>query len=238
MSTRGKVRVIAHRRRREQRTDYRKRLRLIRSGKPRLVVRRSVNSMNCQIVSHDPKGDKAIVTVSARNLKAFGWKARTGNLPAAYLTGMLCGMEAKKAGVKKAVLDMGLQTSTKGSRIYGCLKGCLDAGIDVPHSPEILPPLERIRGLHIEEHSKSGGKLAGVSGMFDDVKKKLSGGVKPTQKHPTVHKGAPSTEGRQASKAASKKAADKKPAPKRGSAPKRAQAKKATPKRKTVAKAR
>jgi large subunit ribosomal protein L18 len=183
MPTRGKVRVIAHRRRREQRTDYRHRLGLLRSGNPRLVVRRSVNSMTCQIVNHDPKGDKTIVSVSAKNLRDFGWKARTGNLPAAYLTGMLCGMEAKKAGIKEAVLDMGLQTSTKGSRIYGCLKGCLDAGIDVPHSPDVLPPVERIRGLHIEEHSKSKGKLAGVSGMFDDVKKNLSSGAaKPAKK--------------------------------------------------------
>lgn len=193
MPTRGKVRVIAHRRRREQRTDYRQRLRLLKSGKPRLVVRRSVNNMSCQIVSHDSRGDRALVTVSARNLKTLGWKASTGNLPAAYLTGMLCGVEARKAGVKEAVLDMGLQTSTKGSRIYGCLKGCLDAGLNVPHSSDVLPPIERIRGLHIEEHSKSRGKLAGVSGMFDDVKKKLSGGAKAASKKAVPKKPAART---------------------------------------------
>ena len=172
--TRGKVRVIGHRRRREQRTDYRHRLALLKSGKPRLIIRRSVNSITCQIAEHNAKGDRSLVTVTSRELDKFGWKGRKGNLPGAYLTGMLCGIEAKKKGVKNAVLDTGLHTSTKGSRIYGALKGVLDAGIDVPHSPDVLPPIERIRGLHIEEYSKSKGKLAGVSGMFDDVKLKLS----------------------------------------------------------------
>jgi len=174
--TRGKVRIIGHRRRREQRTDFRHRLALVKSGKPRLVVRRTLNSMSCQIVEHHPKGDRAVVTATSRSLRSLGWKGSTGNIPSAYLTGMLCGVKAKEKGVKEAVLDIGLQTSTKGSRIYGCLKGVVDSGIDVPHSPDVMPPIERIRGLHIEEYSKSRGKLAGVSGMFDDVKKAISSG--------------------------------------------------------------
>ena len=179
--TRGKIRIIGHRRRREGRTDYRQRLALLKSGRPRLVVRRTLNSMTCQIVKHGKGGDVTLVSVTPRDLEGFGWKGGRGNLPSAYLTGMLCGIEARKKGVKEAVMDIGLQTTTKGSRIYSCLKGAVDSGLDLPYSEEVLPPIERIRGLHIEEYSKSGGKLAGISGMFDDVKKMLSEG-KPAAK--------------------------------------------------------
>ncbi len=176
--TRGKVRVIGHRRRRELRTDYRQRLGLLRSGKPRLVVRRSTNSMTCQLVKHDPKGDKSIVSCSGRDLSGFGWKAPTGNLPAAYLTGYLCGTMGKKKGVKHAVLDMGLQKSTSGSRIYSTLKGAVDAGIEVPHSGEVLPADERLRGMHVKEHTKRD-----VPAMFDSVKKAIGTG-KPDKSPP------------------------------------------------------
>jgi large subunit ribosomal protein L18 len=179
MATRGKVRIIAHRRRREGRTDYRHRLAMVKSGKPRFVVRRSVNSMTCQLIRHDPKGDKSLVTVSSKSLAPFGWKGSIGNLPAAYLTGFLCGTMAKEKGLKEAVLDMGLHASTKGSRIYSALKGVIDAGVNIPHSEDILPPIERIRGLHIEKHAESRGKKASVSAVFDEVKKRIESGAKP-----------------------------------------------------------
>ena len=212
--TRGKIRVIAHRRRREGRTDYRQRLALLRSGKARLVIRRSLNSITCQIVRHNPNGDQTAVTVSSGSLKSFGWKGSYGNLPAAYLTGMLCGIEAKKKGIKEAVLDMGLHTSTKGSRIYSALKGCLDAGIDVPHSADILPPVERIRGLHIEEHLKSKGKAAGIPAMFDEVKKKISSGLvkKAAKKGDSAKTKKPTAKG--AAKSSAKKPAGSKKAKK------------------------
>src|SRR3972149_3806725 len=100
--------IMPHRRRREQRTDYRQRLRLLKSRKPRFVVRASVNSITCQIISHDTKGDRTLVSATSLELKKHGWKGHTGNIPAAYLTGFLCGQKAKKHKVKEAILDMGL----------------------------------------------------------------------------------------------------------------------------------
>jgi len=146
--------IMPHRRRREQRTDYRQRLRLLKSRKPRLVVRASVNSITCQIVSHDSKGDRTLVSASSLELKKHGWKGHTGNLPAAYLTGFLCGQKAKKHKVKEAVLDMGLHISVKGSRIYASLKGAIDSGLDIPHSADILPPEDRIKGEHISKYAE------------------------------------------------------------------------------------
>ena len=150
---RMKIRIVPHRRRREQRTDYRQRLRLLKSRKPRFVVRASVNSITCQIISHDPKGDRTLVSATSLELKKHGWKGHTGNIPAAYLTGFLCGQKAKKHKVKEAILDMGLHISVKGSRIYASLKGAIDSGLDIPHSSDILPSEDRIKGAHISSYA-------------------------------------------------------------------------------------
>jgi large subunit ribosomal protein L18 len=151
----GTTYIVSHRRRRESKTDYRQRLGLLRSGKNRMVVRRSNSNMVCQIVSYGRTGDKTLVTSDSKQLKKFGWKGNTGNLPAAYLTGYLCGVAAKKAKVTEAILDAGLYDSVKGSRIYACLKGALDAGLKIPHSEEILPPEERFTGKHVEKYAEN-----------------------------------------------------------------------------------
>ncbi|RLJ06256.1 MAG: 50S ribosomal protein L18 [Candidatus Aenigmatarchaeota archaeon] len=144
-----KTRVVPHRRRRQGRTDYRKRLRLLKSGKPRLVVRRFLNSVQCQVISYEKTGDKTIASASSLDLKKAGWKAHAGNIPAAYLVGFLCGLRAKKSKIKECVLDTGLFTSTQGSSLYAALKGALDAGLNIPHSEDILPSPDRISGKHI-----------------------------------------------------------------------------------------
>ncbi|MCD6496277.1 MAG: 50S ribosomal protein L18 [Candidatus Aenigmarchaeota archaeon] len=150
---RGKKLIVPHRRRRDLKTDYHNRLRLLKSGKPRIVIRKSVRNIICQIVEYEATGDKTLFTADSKELAKFGWKAGTGNIPAAYLTGLLCGSRAGKK-VKEAVLDMGLYRSTKGNRLYAALKGVLDAGISVPHSEEILPDAERIKGQHVASYAE------------------------------------------------------------------------------------
>lgn len=149
--------IVAHRRRRERKTDYKARLRMVKSGKPRLVIRKSLSHMAVQLMGFEPAGDRTIASATSQELKEYGWKAGCGNLSAAYLTGLLAGIRAKKQGVSEAVLDIGLQISTKGSRIYAALKGVLDAGISVPHDKGILPPQERIAGGHIAAYAKAAG---------------------------------------------------------------------------------
>jgi large subunit ribosomal protein L18 len=144
--------IMPHRRRREQRTDYKQRLRLLKSGMPRFVVRASGSSITCQIISHDPKGDKTLASATSLELKKHGWKGNAGNIPAAYLTGYLCGHKAK-GKVKEAILDMGLHISVHGSRIYACLKGAIDSGLKIPHSEGVFPSEERIKGTHIANYA-------------------------------------------------------------------------------------
>jgi len=150
-------------RRLEGKTDYRKRLKLLLSKKPRLVVRVSNKHVRAQIIEFDPKGDKTLVSATSEELKKFGWNASTKNLPACYLVGLLAGKRALKKKIKEAVLDIGLRRSTKGSRVYAVLKGALDAGLSVPHSEEILPPEDRITGQHIVEYAE---KLKGDKNRF------------------------------------------------------------------------
>lgn len=142
---------LKFRRKREGKTDYKKRLTLISSGKLRLVVRRSLKNISCQVVEYHENGDKVLVNATSHDLKKLGWKHYTRNLPSAYLVGYLCGKKATESGIKEAILDSGLYKNRQGTIIYACLKGFVDSGINVPHDPKIFPSEERINGQHISE---------------------------------------------------------------------------------------
>lgn len=102
-----------------------------------------------QIIEFDMKGDKIIASASSQELKKFGWDGATDNIAAAYLVGMLIGKKALKNKIDSAILDTGLHRNIKGSKVYALLKGVVDAGLSVPHSPNIFPSEERITGKHI-----------------------------------------------------------------------------------------
>jgi len=145
---------VPFKRRLKGQTNYRRRLRLLLSGKPRLVVRKSLRYIRAQIIEFHPRGDRVLVSASSQELKKFGWKGSALNIPSSYLVGLLIGKRALKKRIKSAVLDIGVQKSIKGSRIYALLKGVMDAGLKVPHSPDVLPPEDRIKGEHIVKYAK------------------------------------------------------------------------------------
>lgn len=146
---------VPFRRRREGKTDYQLRRALVLSGLPRLVARGTLKHMIAQIVKAKATGDEVVVAAHSHELtKTFGWRGYCGNIPAAYLTGLLCGSRAVANGVKKANLDIGLQSPTRSSRIFAVLKGVLDAGVSVAHDKEILPDETRIQGQHIVSYAK------------------------------------------------------------------------------------
>ena len=155
---------VGFRRRREGRTDYRRRQRLLRSAVARAVVRKTLNQTLVQVVQADAAGDRVLASAQSTDLKEHGWTVGTGNVPAAYLTGFLAGKRALAKGIKEAILDIGVQEPTRGGRIFAALQGLIDAGLEVPHSKDILPAKERIRGEHIGE---------AVAKSFDAVKAKL-----------------------------------------------------------------
>jgi large subunit ribosomal protein L18 len=144
---------VPFRRRREGRTNYHVRYKLILSKKPRAVVRKSNDNMTIQLVVAEQEGDRTLLTVTSRELSKYGYTHHTGNLPAAYLTGLLFGKKMQALGYTEAISDIGLHASTKGGRIYSAIKGIVDSGATVPHSSEIFPEDERIRGEHIKEYT-------------------------------------------------------------------------------------
>lgn len=146
---------VPMRRRREVRTDYHQRLRLLKSGKPRLVARKSNNQTTAQLVATGPQGDETLASATSADLAEYGWEAPTGNLPAAYLTGYLAGKRAVDAGAEQAVLDIGLNTATPGSRVFAVQEGAIDAGLDIPHNDAVFADWDRTRGGHIAEYAES-----------------------------------------------------------------------------------
>ena len=150
----GPTYIVKFRRRRKNITDYRKRLKLLKSKKPRLIVRRFLNNIIAQITLYNEKGDKTLLTIHSKILeKKYGWKGHRGNLPTAYLVGLLAGLEAKKKGIEEAILDIGRFRSTKENSLYSALKGIIDAGLNIPYNEEILPSEDRIKGEHIKNYA-------------------------------------------------------------------------------------
>lgn len=147
---RKKKKIIEYRRKREGKTNYRKRLKLLASNKLRLVVRKSIKNITSQLVEYNINGDKVVLGVSSKELeKKFNWKFSKSNTVAAYLTGLLLGVKANKKGIKKAILDLGLNKSVKGSKVYALLRGALDAGLEIPYSKEMLPSDNLVKGENI-----------------------------------------------------------------------------------------
>lgn len=144
---------VRYRRDREGKTDYHRRLAMLKSGTPRLAVRRTVNNIVVSIVSYEPDGDRVLATVHSSQLRKRGWKHATGNIPAAYATGYLAGKAALAKGVTEAILDIGEQAPVKGGRVFAALKGAVDAGLSVPHSEDALPSEKRVFGEHITAHT-------------------------------------------------------------------------------------
>ena len=84
-----KPRTVPYRRKRENKTNYLKRLKLLLSRKGRLVVRFTNRKVVAQLVEFTPKGDKVLVATDSFALRKLGWQYSCKNLPAAYLTGFL-----------------------------------------------------------------------------------------------------------------------------------------------------
>lgn len=171
---------VPFRRRREGKTDYRSRRALVLSRAPRLVVRCTLNNIIVQMVKAEVAGDQVVVSAHSRELeKTYGWKGNCRNVPAAYLTGFLCGLRAKVSGAKKTVLDIGLHSPSKGARVFAALKGVLDAGVTVPHGENVLPDETRIIGKHIADY---GSQLSSNPEVYQQkFSRYLSTGLQPEQ---------------------------------------------------------
>ncbi|MCD6279253.1 50S ribosomal protein L18 [Candidatus Micrarchaeota archaeon] len=146
----GPTYIVPFKRRKQSKTNYRKRLGLIKSGLPRLVVRTSNKNIIVEFMEYQAKGDKVIAYANSKELTKYGWPARR-NLPTAYLTGMLCSLKAKDK-VKEFVLDIGLSTASKNLICFSAMKGAVDAGLKTHYDEKIIDE-SRIKGKHISKYA-------------------------------------------------------------------------------------
>jgi len=162
---------VKFRRRRECKTDYYARKRLIMQDKNkynapkyRFVFRKTHRDLICQIFSSDLTHDVCLAAAYAHELPRYGIKNGLTNYASAYATGLLLArrvnkklrlhyegnseidgtdfnVEAEEGARRpfKALLDVGLQRTTTGARIFGALKGAVDGGLNIPHSANRFP---------------------------------------------------------------------------------------------------
>lgn len=177
-------RTVSFRRKREGRTDYKKRLSYLKSKKPRAVIRKSLKNITVQIVEYMPDGDLTKVMVSSKGLDKLGWKYSKSNIPAAYLTGLMIAKKAQEKKIAEAIIDFGMQNTMHGTKLFAVVKGMIDGGLTVPHSDSAFPSDDRINGTHIAGFAASSEKPKGqfaktdaskIAEDFEKVKAKLMG---------------------------------------------------------------
>ena len=128
-------------RRREGKTDYKARLNLLKSGKPRIVIRRTNKQIIIQYVLSEEAKDKIVFGVTSKDLLKHGWKkeniGKLKSIEAAYLTGYLFARKVKDRELKTGILDFGLGRTIKNSRIYFAARGIIAGGLKINFSGEV-----------------------------------------------------------------------------------------------------
>ncbi len=151
-------------RRLEAKTDYKSRLELLKSGKPRIVIRKTNRYLVVQVVVSELAQDRVVFGTSSKVLLTKGWPENLAGslkgLPAAYLTGLYVGKQVK-GKIKEAIIDLGMHRNIQKSRVYAVVKGVVDSGLAIAHGEEALPTdadLERNTKIR-ELFSKVKGKI-------------------------------------------------------------------------------
>jgi len=134
------------------------------SPKYRLVVRKTNSDIICQIAYATVQSDKILAASYSHELKNYGIKVGFKNYAAAYATGLLIARRAlaklnmaeiyvgqtkpegkhfiveEKEGERRpfyVLLDVGLNRTTTGAKIFAAMKGAADGGLEIPHSKEM-----------------------------------------------------------------------------------------------------
>ena len=138
---------------------------MLKSGIPRIVVRRTNKYFILQAVESHEAQDKVIATITSKELLSprdgpdgpnNGWDAKKSgslkSIPAGYLTGLLF---AKKLKSGKYIVDLGMARTESGSRVFAVVKGLIDGGLDISANEEVFPSEERLSGEHLKEDVKA-----------------------------------------------------------------------------------
>lgn len=156
------------RRRKEYKTDYLKRIKLLKSGSPRVVFKKTNKYIIAQYVKSKEAQDKVEMGITSKILIKYGWqKEFEGSLksiPASYLTGLLIGKKILEKKLEKPIIDFGMIRVLHKNRAFAFLKGLKDSGIEVECKEEFFPNEDRIKGKHLKKD---------FSKMFEEIKSKI-----------------------------------------------------------------
>jgi len=154
------------RRRKENKTDYLKRLKLLKGEKPRIVFRKTNRFIISEYILSKEAQDQAIFGFDSRKLNEYGWpKNAQGSLKsttASYLAGYLTGKTIIKQKLETPILDAGMNRVLHKNKIYAFIKGMIDSGIKINCEKEFFPEESRIKGQHLKN------KIP-----FDEIKSKI-----------------------------------------------------------------
>jgi large subunit ribosomal protein L18 len=142
------------RRRKENKTDYLKRLKLLKGETPRIVFRKTNKYIISEYTVSKEAQDRVVFGMDSRKLNEYGWpkNAQGGlkSITAAYLTGYLTGKTIIKQKLDTPILDAGMNRMLHKNKIYAFLKGVIDSGIKINCAKEFFPEESRIKGDHLK----------------------------------------------------------------------------------------
>jgi large subunit ribosomal protein L18 len=156
------------RRRRENKTDYDIRMKLLKGEIPRVLFRKTNRYILAEYITSEEAQDNVIMGTSSRILLKYGWpEDRVGSLksiPASYLTGFLFGKKIIEKKLQTPVLDMGMIRNVSKSKVFSFIKGLIDAGVKIKCKEEFFPSEGRINGKDLKKD---------FSFVFKEVKSKI-----------------------------------------------------------------
>lgn len=163
-----RMKKTQRKRRNECKTDYLARLKMLRSGKPRLVFRKTNSSLIVQYVLSEEAQDKIVFGLTTKALLKHGWpeefKGSLKSIPASYLFGVLVAKKINSEKLEQPIVDLGMQRVLHKTKIFAFIKGLIDGGLDIACKEEAFPEEERIEGKSLKQDFESN---------FNKVKEKI-----------------------------------------------------------------
>ncbi len=141
-------------RRRKNKTDYAKRIKFLKSEKPRIVFRKTNRYFIAQYVLSEEAKDKVVFGINSKQLLKFGWPKESSNslktISAAYLLGLLMGKKVFEKKLEKPIIDFGMLRVLHKTKLYGFLKGLKDSGVEIECEENLFPEEKRIEGSFLK----------------------------------------------------------------------------------------
>jgi len=164
----NRITKTPRKRRKQGKTDYLNRLKLLKSEKPRLVFRKTNKYFIVQYVLSEEAKDKIIFGTTSKELLLHDWpKDFSGSLksiPAAYLTGYLFSKKIQNKKLEQPIVDLGMLRTLPKTKIFSFIKGVIDGGINISCKEEYFPEEEKIKGKNLKKD---------FSSEFNKIKLKL-----------------------------------------------------------------